>query len=171
MSRRVDVDEALPAAELPPDVLHELYAHAREARPDECCGLVLGGGARRFRRVVRCRNEMTRLHHEDPQEHPLDARKAFWMNQADYHAAQRTAESEGERITAVYHSHVDAGQGAGVYLSELDLAYAEHALFPFPDAAQLVIAVVEDRVAGAGLFERDAPGAPFRGRWVVSAER
>ena len=56
-------------------------------------------------------------------------------------------------MTAVYHSHVDVG----AYLSELDLEYAEHALFPFPGADQIVIAVHERHVVGAG-------AVPARGR-------
>ena len=65
-------------------------------------------------------------------------------------------------MTAVYHSHVSAG----VYLSEMDQDFANHELFPFPLAAQIVLAVgadAVDRVIAAGIFERDASGR-FRGR-------
>ena len=71
---------------------------------------------------------MTRRHLADPLTHPRDGRAAFWMNESDYLHAQALAEAAGEEVTAVYHSHVDVG----AYLSELDLEYAEHALFPFP---------------------------------------
>jgi proteasome lid subunit RPN8/RPN11 len=162
----VDVDEAAPRALLPGRVLHELYAHAREAQPEECCGLILGAGGERFRHVVRCRNELTRLHHEDRREYPRDGRSGFVMNARDYATVVQQARLGGERVTAVYHSHVNAHEGGGVYLSELDLEYASQPGFPFPSAAQVVIAVCEDRVTGVGLFEREASGGAFRGRVV-----
>ncbi len=170
MGRRVDVDDTREPAELPRDVLHELYAHARETLPEECCGLILGHDDERFARVVRCRNEMTRLHRADPHHYPLDGTQAFWMNAADYYTAHTEAQAMGQRVTAVYHSHVDSHSAGGVYLSDMDLAYAEHALFPFPDAVQLVIAVSERRVRAVGWFERAGPDQPFTGRQVAAPE-
>ncbi len=85
------------------------------------------------------------------------------MSEVDYLRALRDAESSGERVTAVYHSHVSAG----VYLSEMDQDFAEHELFPFPDAAQIVLAVgtsAVDRILAAGIFERDPESGLFRGR-------
>ena len=87
------------------------------------------------------------------------------MNEGDYAHAQALAEAAGDEVTAVYHSHVDVG----AYLSELDLEYAEHALFPFPTADQIVIAVQERQVVGLGLFQREAAGKPFVGRAIVLA--
>ena len=164
MGRRVDVDASLPPIALPGRILNELCAHALETLPEECCGLILGRAEARYGRLVRCRNEMTRRHLADPLIHPRDGREAFWMNESDYLHAQALAEAEGEQVTAVYHSHVDVG----AYLSELDLEYAEHALFPFPTADQVVIAVHERRVVALGLYQRERAGKPFTGRNVVS---
>ena len=74
-----------------------------------------------------------------------------------------------ERVSAVYHSHV----GAGAYLSEMDLEYAEHAFFPFPDAHQIVIEVYgnEDAVGRIGIFRRDGVGRPFQGCLVRPVDR
>jgi proteasome lid subunit RPN8/RPN11 len=165
LARRVDVDASLPPVAFPGRVLNELCAHALETLPEECCGLVLGRGDARFARVARCRNEMTRRHLADPRSHPRDGRAAFWMNEADYAQAQAAAEQIGDEVTAIYHSHVDMG----VHLSELDLEYAEHPLFPFPSAAQIVIAVHERRVVGLGLFQREGAGKPFVGLAILSA--
>lgn len=165
MARRVDVDASLPPIALPGRIFHELCAHARETFPEECCGLILGRAEARYGELVRCRNEMTRLHQADPLTHPRDGRAAFWMNEVDYAHAQERAEKAGDQVTAVYHSHVDVG----AYLSELDLEYAEHALFPFPSADQIVIAVHEGRVMGLGLYQRDGTAKAFTGRNVVSA--
>jgi proteasome lid subunit RPN8/RPN11 len=157
----VDVDQTTEPVEMPPDVLHELYAHAREALPEECCGLVIGGPGARFSRVVRCRNEMSRRHSEDPVRFPRDNRSGFWMSEVDSQRALEEAEAGGQRVTAVYHSHVDVD----AYLSELDLEYAEPGVFP--DAAQLVIAVSEGGVKRVAIFQRAAAGQPFGGHPVV----
>jgi proteasome lid subunit RPN8/RPN11 len=162
VGRRVEVDQTAEPVAMPPRVLHELYAHAREALPEECCGLVLGGVGERFGRVVRCRNEMSRRHHESPQRFPRDNRNGFWMSEVDTQRALEDAERHGEWVTAVYHSHVDVD----AYLSELDLEYAEPGVFP--EAAQVVIAVSEGGVKRVALFERDGVGRAFRGRPVVS---
>ena len=164
MGRRVDVDEALAPVTVPGRVLNELCAHALETLPEECCGLIAGSAAERFGHVIRCRNDMTSLHHRDPDTYPRDGRRAFYMNEHDYLRAQERADAAGEQVTAVYHSHV----GVGAYLSELDLEYAEHELFPFPRAAHIVLAVYERKVGSLGLFERD-PGIGFVGRALVPA--
>jgi proteasome lid subunit RPN8/RPN11 len=160
----VDVDASLLPLAIPGRILNELCAHALETLPEECCGLILGKAGAPFGQLVRCRNEMTRRHLADPVAHPHDGRAGFWMNERDYLHAQELGQAAGDIVTAVYHSHV----GVGAYLSELDLEYAEHPLFPFPDAHQIVIAVDERRVVGLGLFSREAVGKPFSGRSLVS---
>ena len=163
MLRRVEVDEAIPEVEIAPRILNELCAYARESLPEECCGLILSDDRDRFGRVVRCRNVMTARHHEDPVNYPRDARQAYFMSPEDYQLAQKEADLAGERITAVYHSHVDSR----AYLSEMDLEYAEHKGFPFPDADQIVIAVFEGKVHSLALFQREEPGKGFNGRRIA----
>jgi proteasome lid subunit RPN8/RPN11 len=158
----VEVDEALAPVTISRPLLHELRQHARETLPEECCGLIVGDVGERYQRLVRCRNEMTLLHRQQPQEFPRDGRSAFYMNPQDVLRVREEAEAGGEAVTAVYHSHVDMG----AYLSELDLEYAEHGLFPFPEADQIVVSVVDGRVAedGVAVFRRDGQGGSFRGR-------
>jgi adenylyltransferase/sulfurtransferase len=165
VGRRIDVDENLPPVTIPGSILHELYKHAQETVPEECCGLIVGDDEERYRRLVRCRNEMSRRHDEDPVSYPHDSRSAFYMSPVDYQQAAQQAEAVGERVTAVYHSHV----GAGAYLSEIDLEYAENSIFPFPDADQIVVAVVDGRVGVAAIFQREGIGRPFLGRRVAWA--
>ena len=165
MARRVDVDATLPPLALPERILNELCNHAIKTLPEECCGLILGQPGARFAELVRCRNEMTRLHLADPQSHPHDGTTAFWMNEGDYAQAQARADAAGAEVTAVYHSHVEVG----AYLSELDLEYAEHPLFPFPGADQIVVSVHDNLVVAASLFQREATGRPFVGRAIVLA--
>ena len=80
------------------------------------------------------------------------------MNEADYLRAQREADSRGESVTAVYHSHV----GAGLHFSVMDQAFAKQELFPFPDAAHIVLAVW-DRTVQAAIFQPDPVLAEFSG--------
>ncbi len=174
---RVEVDRSLQPVVLPARIVLEIFGHAWETRPEECCGLIVGGGGQPFRRLVRCRNEMTRRHQADPVAYPRDGQAAFWMSEVDYMHTRDEAEAAGERVTAVYHSHVKEP----VYLSEMDLDYARHALFPFPDAAQIVVAVpdpdashltmsLEDGCAqGIGIFAWDPAAEAFRGRQIRPA--
>lgn len=169
MARRVDLDPTLPAIEMPGRILNELYAHARESETRECCGLLIGVGGDPYRRAIRCHNEMDQRHRDDPQRYPRDARTAYYMSPSDLEAVRREVDRSGERVSAIYHSHV--GPDAVPYLSEEDLAFAEHAFFPFPDAEQVVIAVSGRHKIEVGLFRRTAArGSSFHGRRVRSQD-
>jgi adenylyltransferase/sulfurtransferase len=159
--RRIEVDLELPPVLVPATVLNEVFAHAREADPEECCGLVTGDDAHPWRQVVRCRNDMTRHHQRDPEAYPRDGRQGFYMNEQDYLRVEDEAQARGERVTCVYHSHVDAG----AYFSEMDQDFASEALFPFPDADHLVVSVVGGKVVDQALFRRH--DGRFAGRAVL----
>ncbi len=81
---RIDVDEALPSVEIPRRILNALYAHAIETLPEECCGLIVGTDEDRYQRLVRCRNEMTMHHRQNPVEYPRDGSEAVYMSSLDY---------------------------------------------------------------------------------------
>jgi proteasome lid subunit RPN8/RPN11 len=106
---------------------------------------------------------MTLLHRADATRHPRDARAAFHMNTGDTLRALHEAERAGERVTAIYHSHV----GARACFSELDQEQATLEGFPFPEADHIVIALSERRVRELALFRRDGCRG-FVGRAVVA---
>lgn len=162
VGERVDVDRNLPSVEIPSRVLNELYAHALETLPEECCGLIVGDDEERHAELVRCRNEMTLRHREEPEVFPRDGREAFYMSPLDYMRAHEKAEAGGRRVTAIYHSHV----GVGAYLSEMDQEFAAGELFPFPDADHIVVAVLDRKVDSVAFFRRSPQG--FTGRTVSS---
>jgi proteasome lid subunit RPN8/RPN11 len=157
---RFETDEPAPPVGIPARILNELCEHAREAEPEECCGLVLSEGTLRYGRAVRCQNEMTRRHEGDPETFPRDSRAAYYMSARDVVEVSRDADRSGERVTAVYHSHV----GAAAYLSKDDLSYAQDAMFPFPHADQIVLSVFERSVREIKIFVRS--GGEFSERFV-----
>jgi proteasome lid subunit RPN8/RPN11 len=157
VSQRIEVRLELPPVEFSRPVLNEICAHALETLPEECCGLLIGDERNPYR--------LTQHHLRDPKRFPRDGQQGFHMNELDYLQAIERAEARGERVTVVYHSHVDCG----LYFSELDQEYAEQELFPFPDVEHLVVSVVNGRVGGLGLFKRDAEGDGFLGRSAVPA--
>jgi proteasome lid subunit RPN8/RPN11 len=157
------VDPRLRPVAIAAAVWNEMCAHAVDAEPEECCGLLTGDARQRYRHAHRCQNDMTALHRAEPRLHPRDGREAFHMNELDYERVLHEAETAGETVTAVYHSHV----GPGAYLSELDQQFALDPAFPFPDADQIVLAVFERRVIAHGLFRRRGRGRAYSGRMLA----
>ncbi|HZG53686.1 MAG TPA: M67 family metallopeptidase [Pyrinomonadaceae bacterium] len=105
-----------------------MLAHAREARPEECCGLV-GGDAEGFgASVYRLRNIAA------------DPRVAYDGDPQDLCEAQRTMRARGERLLAIYHSHPREAAPAP---SESDVRLAYH-----PSAVYFIIGI-EDGDGGA----------------------
>jgi proteasome lid subunit RPN8/RPN11 len=161
--RRIEADPDREPAVIDSAILNEVFAHARESDPEECCGLITGDAAEPYRHVVRCRNDMTLWHQRDPETYPRDGTQGFYMNEQDYMRAEDEAAARDEQVTAVYHSHVECG----AYFSEMDQDFALQELFPFPRADHLVVAVIGGKVVEQTLFSRDADGDGFTGRSVV----
>jgi proteasome lid subunit RPN8/RPN11 len=85
------------------------------------------------------------------------------MEEQDYLEVLREAEAAGAMVTAVYHSHVEAG----AYFSIDDQEFALHELYPFPRADHLVVSVVNRVVKDVAAFRR-VPGAGcFEGRRLL----
>lgn len=154
VSDRIELDPTLESVKISSEVLHEVCRHALDVAPEECCGLVLGNLERPFARSVRITNVMTRKHLEDPKAFPRDALHAYYMSEVEYQRVIEEAENRSEFVSAIYHSHVEQG----CYLSADDLAFAVHPLFPFPEASQIVVSILAERVADVGIFEHVEEG-------------
>lgn len=89
----------------------EMLAHAREARPEECCGLVGGDAERVGASVYRLRNIAP------------DRRVAYDGDPQDLCEAQRLMRARGEQLLGVYHSHPREAAPAP---SETDVRLAYH---------------------------------------------
>jgi len=162
LNAHIEVNPSLAPATFPVRLLNEMGSHALETHPEECCGLLVGGAPGRFEAVHRCHNDMTRLHLKDPEGYPRDGRRAFHMNEAEYLRIQQQAETEGRGVTAIYHSHVDAG----AHFSRMDQDFARQPLFPFPDAWHIVISLVDRRVKEIAAYVWNEERNAFEGRPV-----
>jgi proteasome lid subunit RPN8/RPN11 len=110
--------------------VEEMFAHAREARPEECCGLVGGDGEGVGASVYRLRNIAP------------DPRVAYDGDPQDLCEAQRTMRARGEQLLSIYHSHP---REATPVPSETDVRLAYH-----PSAIYFIIGIADAGVdAGA----------------------
>jgi proteasome lid subunit RPN8/RPN11 len=109
----------------PQAVIEEIVAHAREAAPRECCGLLVGSGFD-IREAVRTRNL-------------ADSPNRFVLDPKDHIDARRDARTRGLEVIGFYHSHPHSEPEP----SESDVAqamYLDHLyaiVQPLPDAAKL----------------------------------
>ncbi|HEV8344243.1 MAG TPA: M67 family metallopeptidase [Candidatus Binatia bacterium] len=118
----------------------EIYRHAIDAFPEECCGVVIYGGEKD--QIRRCRNIQNMLHALDPQTYPRDATIAYAMDVKELESILKEADASGARIKAFYHSH----PGHEAYFSDEDKSFATPFGEPtFPESAQIVISIY-DRV-------------------------
>ena len=135
--------------------MEEIYAHAQEDFPDECCGVILSDEIREF--VRRTTNIQNQLHAEDPATHPRDARTAYLIDPTDLITVHREANTEQRPIKAFYHSHPNED----AYFSQKAQtdATAPWGIPNYPDAAYVVISVYnqEIKLARAYLWD-DATG-------------
>ena len=127
--------------ELLREQVNEMFAHAREASPEECCGLV-GGSGGRARTVYRLRNVAR------------DPLVGYEAAPEELFAAQRRMRERGQELLGIYHSHPRASDPVP---SETDVRLAY-----YPSAVYFIIGL------GAGdanlrafrISERDARWEP-----------
>jgi adenylyltransferase/sulfurtransferase len=151
MSYDAATDAPLP--ELAPHVLQDIYAHARETYPEECCGLLLGADdSTVIDTVRRCVNEQNRYHELDPERFPRTAREAYFLGGKDLRFLMESIRS-AHPVKVIYHSHPDVG----AYFSDEDTRAAlgrepDDTAEPQYPVDHIVIDAQSDRIAGAKLF-------------------
>jgi proteasome lid subunit RPN8/RPN11 len=121
--------------------LNEMFAHAREASPTECCGLV-GGVRQHARTVYRLRN-VARA--------PLVGYEAA---PEELFAAQRLMRERGEELLGIYHSHPRSVEPVP---SETDVRLAY-----YPSAIYFIIGLGSntETLRAFSISERDASWEP-----------
>jgi proteasome lid subunit RPN8/RPN11 len=97
----------------------QIFAHAREATPAECCGLIGGADDRRANAIYRLRNIAP------------DALVSYEAAPEELFAAQRQMRECGEQLLAIYHSHPRSADPAPSQ-TDVRLAY-------YPSAIYLII--------------------------------
>jgi adenylyltransferase/sulfurtransferase len=121
-------------------LLEQIYAHAREAFPDECCGYVRGED------VVRCRNAESNA---PDRGFAIDGRELF-----DF---ARSFESD-RPARVVYHSHPNGR----AYFSDTDREMAITAAYP---VQHIVVGVTADRVVEVAQFALAGEDIVELARW------
>ena len=138
------------------EVMERLRAHATEAFPHECCGIVVERDGRL--EAVRVTNVQNERHAQDPQQFPRTAETAYTMG--DEAAPILLRADRGElRLHAFYHSHPQHD----AYFSAEDRKQANGPWDEpmYPEAGQIVVSVY-DRVVGAiAAFRWDPERADF----------
>lgn len=161
-----------PHPELAPPVLQEIYAHARETYPEECCGFLMGpSDTAQIDEVRRCVNEQNLQHEKNPDVFTRTARNAYHIGDQDMLFLAKSL-GQSRPVKIVYHSHPDVG----AYFSETDTAAA---LNPFePDDPEplypidyIVIDAQSDHIAGAKLFCWDSVKKSFVETATYDGER
>lgn len=104
---------------LTPALLQQIYDHAQQTYPEECCGILLGYLApdqKTLTTVWPTRNawsEATALDLQDlqiaPSRHAPDLarRDRYWIDPGDLLQAQKLARSCNQQVIGIYHSHPD----------------------------------------------------------------
>lgn len=114
----------------------ELYAHAGETFPSECCGMLLRDTATGAVEVRRCTNVYDQMAAEDPENFPRDSRTAYLIDPAEQVAILKQVDKKTLEIVAFYHSHPEHD----AYFSAEDKAKAMMFDEPlYPDAVHVVV--------------------------------
>ena len=142
---------SLPTLSAP--VLAEIYAHARETYPEECCGFLIGPRDHtEVDEVRRCVNEQNRYHALDPERFPRTARIAYYLGGKDLRFLMQSIETP-RPVKIIYHSHIDVGS----YFSAEDIRAAlgrepDDTAEPLYPVNHIVIDAQADHIGGAKLF-------------------
>jgi proteasome lid subunit RPN8/RPN11 len=127
----------MPPIQLRREHVHAMIAHAREAAPEECCGLIGGTSETQAASLYRLRNVT------------FNPESAYEAAPEDLFTAQRQMRERGEGLLAIYHSHPRA---ADPQPSETDVRLAY-----YPSAKYLIIALggVEAVIKAFSISERE----------------
>ncbi len=137
-------------------VIEEIFKHALETYPEECCGILTGNKDEQT--VHFCQNIQNRLHMENPGRYPRDAQTAYAIDRKEAEGIYSKAKDCGEEVIAFYHSHADHD----AYFSDMDKEVQTVFGEPeFPDTAHVVISVKGKEIKGLKFFRWDKDEKDF----------
>ena len=136
--------------------LAAMHAHARQAYPEECCGIIFERDDRV--QVVRVTNVQNELHAQDPEQFPRTAATGYTMG-AEAAPILIGSERRELRLLAIYHSH----PGREAYFSEEDRRQAFGARDEpiYPQAGYLVMSVLDREVRATKAFVWDGAARDY----------
>ena len=147
---------------IPERVLADIYAHAREAFPAECCGYLVGAaGGAAVDTCVRCTN----VHEREPVLDDRGTDSAFAIGGAELFAFARSLDTP-RPARVVYHSHTNGR----AYFSAADRAVAATPAGPAYPVEHLVVGVTAAGVSEAVQVAWSAEAGDFVeiARWAVA---
>ncbi|MBT3350299.1 MAG: hypothetical protein HOJ95_01275 [Nitrospinaceae bacterium] len=155
------------------EVMHQ---HARDAYPDECCGLIVGppvgesgSGGSEEKRLLPLRNVQNEYHERDPATYTRTARRAYLIDPFEFERILTEAKDSQEVLRGIFHSHPDEES----YFSQedKDAAVPFGDIPSFPHAEQIVMSVMGGEVKGAKVFLWSSDEKDFlEGELVVDGE-
>jgi proteasome lid subunit RPN8/RPN11 len=136
--------------------LELMFQHALREYPYECCGIVTGDETDQS--VHRFENIQNKMHEEDPEGYPRDARTAYFIDRKAFEKIISAARTQGRDIIAFYHSHPEHES----FFSEEDAAAQTVFGEPeFPDVLHLVISVRNSRIHDIKCYKWDRGSSSF----------
>ncbi len=85
--------------EIQKSLLEEIYQHAIDTYPDECCGIMAG--------VIQAENRIVKKVFQAENLNKERSHDRYEMNEKDFLRADRQAAKLGMDIVGIYHSHPD----------------------------------------------------------------
>ncbi len=144
---------------IPKDIFDDMYKHAEETYPGECCGFLLGEkGRNEINAIRRLKNVYDEYHVREPESYPRTSKTAYLIEPIEILKIQKESRSLNSELKVIYHSHVDVG----AYFSEEDKRVATIEGEPlFPGVFYIVISARNSRSDGAALFVWDESKRDF----------
>jgi proteasome lid subunit RPN8/RPN11 len=137
------------------DLFDTIQAEAQKGFPDEACGFIVDRDGARS--VVAVTNVQNQKHAEHPDQFPRTAATAYTMG-PDAVPILVGHERGTLTIRAIYHSHP---QHAAYFSAEDKMQATVWDEPSYPDAAQIVVSVIDGAVRDAKAFRWDAGAADF----------
>jgi proteasome lid subunit RPN8/RPN11 len=139
------------------ETIEQIYQHSLQEYPDECCGIVTGDEHSQAAHF--CENIQNRLHAEDPERYPRDARTAYVIEREEVEKIIAFAKEQGKGVNAFYHSHVNHEAYFSVTDVEAQTVFGEP---EFPDALHIVISVINKKIHDIKCFQWDREKQDFK---------
>lgn len=136
---------------LSPEQLQIMRAHAEKDYPAECCGLLTASQEAPALTVdvIPMVNAQDEYHARYPDEFPRTSRNGYFLEPRSLFALEKKMRADRRRITAIYHSHIDAG----AYFSDEDKRAALSGGEPlYPGVFYFVISVLKGRAGEYRIF-------------------